>query len=140
MFDGATINSATLALYPDDSSGWGSLPLEVVFRRITEAWNPATITWDTIPSTDYFDEFYFDITQDTTWIEIDVTDFVVEWVENGVDNYGMIFGPPSDPGFMGVCFYHGEYTTDPSHRPKLTVDYSGSPVVETSWGEIKALE
>ncbi len=141
MFDGATINSATLALYPRSSESWGGAPpLEVVFGMITEAWDPATVTYDTMPNIDFTDEFFFNITQDTTWIEIDVTDFVVEWVENGVDNYGMIFGPPSDPGFIGVCFYNGEYTTDPAHRPKLTVDYSGATVVETSWGSIKALD
>ncbi|MBD3372320.1 MAG: DNRLRE domain-containing protein [Candidatus Coatesbacteria bacterium] len=141
MFDGANINSATLALYPRSSSSWGGAPpIDVVFRMITETWDPATVTWNTMPGMDFTDEFYFNITQDTTWVEVDLTDFVVEWVENGAPNYGFIFGPPSDPGLMGVCYYNGEETDNPSYRPKLTVDYSGASVVETSWGSIKALD
>jgi hypothetical protein len=139
IFDGASINSATLGLYPLLSWG-GAPPIYVVFRMITEAWDPATVTYNTIPGMDFTSEFYFNITQDTTWVEVDLTDFVVEWVENGAPNYGFIFGPPSDPGYMGVCFVNGEYTDNPSYRPKLTVNYSGASVVETSWGSIKALE
>lgn len=140
MFDGASINSAILGLYPRTTSSWGGAPpIYVVFRMITEAWDPATVTYNTIPGMDFTSGFYFNITQDTTWTQVDITDFVVEWVENGAPNYGFIFGPPSDPGIMGVCFYNGEHTT-PTHRPKLTVDYSGASVVETSWGSIKALD
>ncbi len=141
MFDGASINSATLGLYPRTTSSWGDAPpLYVVFRMITEAWDPATVTYNTIPGMDYTSEFVFNITQDTTWTQVDITDFVVEWVENGAPNYGFLFGPTSDPGIKGVCFYSGECLT-PSYRPKLIIYYEPDSAVETaSWGAVKALD
>lgn len=140
LFDNCEINSAILGLYPTPAGAYGTLPLSLVFVTCLEAWEPDTVTWNTVPSVDNAYAFNTYITQETDWSYIDITDYVIAWVENGYPNHGFLFGP-STYEETGIRFYHGEESTYPSYRPKLTVVYTPDAAVEhLSWGEIKALD
>jgi len=139
LFDGCTVNEATLALRPIDGSGWGSPPVDCYLHQITDAWEQDTVTWNTMPGYDAGSTVDFTYTTPSTWLLIDVTNIVTSWLEYGEENQGFFFAP-AGTDYFGITFHSGEYGTA-SQRPALQVIYTPGSAVETvSWGVVKALE
>lgn len=60
-------------------------------EEITSSWDPSTVTWNTQPSTTTSNRIWIGPSESTTEnISIDISDFVVDWVQNPSANYGML--------------------------------------------------
>jgi len=112
----ATVTSATLYIYIDynDFDGGSTMGME----RVTSAWNNATVTYNTAPTTTYLT--YFTITGDDYWKSIDVTSTVDGWHESSFNNYGLYFEPFPAAGDGEV--YFNEY--DEANAPYIRVVYT----------------
>lgn len=119
-----TVDSATLNLYR-----WWRCPGDYYTSTdvyaITQNWNEHTwpfaqhIGHETTPSCAY------NFGPHLGWYEVDVTDLVQSWVEDGTDNYGLVI-----IGRWGAkCskFYSKEYA-NPNMSPSLDVTYTGTGV------------
>jgi hypothetical protein len=139
-FDDCILGEAFLALRPKVGWGWGAPPIDCEIWVIIEDWDEETLTWNNRPDCD-FPCVEFTYSSDSDWFSVDVTEIVREWLENGESNHGFCLRIVGGQGTCGAVAHSGEYSTNPAHRPKLTVEYTpDTAVVETSWGEIKALE
>ncbi len=133
--DGVVIQSATLALYKQDSYN-DTLSLNALLKP----WTEAGATWITSQSgaawsvggaggagTDY------DPTPDSlvvggsspAWVTFDVTSRMQEWSNDSSTNYGWRLSQTTT-GFEWKTFNSSEYAIDPTLRPMLTVVYAES--------------
>jgi hypothetical protein len=131
--DGATINSARLALYKET-------PYNMVYsvHRLLRDWSEEAATWQqrfpgqpwTVPGasgsgTDYaaVADAQASVGWDPGWVEFNVTS-AVQQMSAGQPNWGWRFLPVS--GYLSGLkrFPSREFQTTPGLRPKLTVSYS----------------
>lgn len=116
----AVINSATLTLYQNDSSGIDHIWL--VAMKVTSDWNN-NVTWATKPGWEPgFSDTSVDLSLSyKTW---DLKKMVQGWMDGSIHNYGIYLMPPG----LGNNVYNRSFSTSRDHqlnrRPTLTVDYS----------------
>lgn len=115
----ATILSAKLGLYADLVDGD---PVVKVYQAIT-GWVFSTVTWNTAP---YPGTRGKNLTLvENAYTEVDVTDFIQEWVNKEKENYGFhIVG--------NLCASVGHEISSsrniaPAERPYLTITYTSGP-------------
>lgn len=131
-YTGATINQAILSVY----FATGLHPYYGNYlRRITEDWDEGTATWNNRPANTTQGELEF--APHTTLFHLDVTAFVQDWVDETYDNYGFCFLRIDEYNHLWA-FYSKDYVW-PDYHPKLTLDYTPSPVESSSLGTIKAV-
>jgi len=127
---GATINSASLDLYFEDSSSSGSTNVHVY--RLTQDWIPSTATWeiyDTGLSWTSLGGDFDPLVQDSVSVTSgvfgyknwNVTSLVSEWVAGTHPNYGFLLN--ADVGFNNATFTSSDSTIVSQH-PRLNIDYS----------------
>jgi len=125
----APVDSATLAFWVEDgpcrfswdSSDCGySLTVEAHFVR--DSWSTTSVTWATQPT---FDDQVLDSTSfsdDGRWVELDVTEAVVRWVEDGEPNHGLMLKSDErgeETGGGSVSIYMGSMDYPDSPRPAV---------------------
>jgi hypothetical protein len=134
---GSVISSATLELTRiiDDNA-------QATFHQVYTAWDEYTVsgfTWADVAGTDYGpiagtmpSDYAFTVGS------VDITSVVQEW-SSGAANLGVLLRPT--PGTLHEARYHSDDATEPTTRPKLTVEFNSPPVpaASTTWGAIKAL-
>ena len=120
--EGATINLATLDLFHEFNSNQGS---RYDIFRITSAWSESTVTFNTAPNFDSTAVSSLTISDDSTSVHRlwDVTNVVSDWVNNVHPNYGLWIEEIPIQGNATAYFLSSD-TTDPTKRPKLTIDYT----------------
>lgn len=124
---GAQIQSAKLTLYFSDGSTFGSQTgaNASYLEKVTQDWDEATTTWNTMPSSTTVGEVFIPQTtlptQDLT--DIDITAFVSGWVSNPSTNFGMLHHLISEVTYNCLIFKSSDYTI-PAKRPKLVVTYT----------------
>lgn len=146
VLEGATINSAYLTLYNFDSST--DAPDYGYIAPATLSWSESNATWDRMHN--YYDdaakvEYTGSWPADGAYLDdIDVTAIVDGWVNGGVTNNGFYIwleiDSPSSGDMVGLKIATSEEVFNPDYRPKLTVDYDAATIVESSWGQIKAID
>ena len=129
--DGATIDSATLSLYKqhyDDTVRLNALLKPWVESQAT--WNNAStgVSWSAPGAagvgTDHASaaDALVNAGYNPGWVSFDVTTRVQQWSDGVSSNHGWRISQTSS-GNAEKQFHASEYATDPSRRPKLTVQY-----------------
>jgi hypothetical protein len=129
---GATINSASLRLYPSQVS-IQAYETEYRVNAIASSWNPSSITFNTLPESLYY-------TSPMPWVDgssllddtaayWDVTGIVSNWADGTWPNYGLYLWDPDYvyPGYTswrGVSFYGVGDSGPASWKPHLVIDYT----------------
>jgi PKD repeat protein len=100
----------------------------VDIHRLTSSWNENTITWNTTYSWITIPYGTF-----TTWhtnpcIYVPLTDAVIDWIENGYNNYGILLKISWGSG--NCNFESKESASSSSDKPSLEVTYIELPVAD----------
>ena len=97
-----------------------------MIRKVTEAWDQESITWNNQPSTD--DEIVCEktisVAQANTVQEFDITGLVRKWYQG--DNHGLRIETASNTGLL---FYSSEAVS--AYRPSLVIRYVSMAGLET---------
>ncbi len=142
----ATVNTATLSLYHNATSS--ATPGKVDLHRVTRAWREGggenncqktgaiwqeaqpDLPWTTAGG-DYDTAIAASVTDSTVpagWDNYTITSLVGQWVDGTAPNHGMLLRLNSEAiptsGARWFDYRADDETTDPTHRPKLTVDYT----------------
>lgn len=119
------IDNATLSIYR-----WFRCPTHYYtntnFYAITQDWDEDT--WNYLqhhPHGSYVWQNYLFGPQIYVWFHIDITDLVQAWVDEEIDNYGLVI--QALPGERWSKFHSKDYWQE-QLRPFLTVDYTGTAV------------
>lgn len=133
-YQGVSVNALTLEFYVESIS-------ELIYTRVYrvgEGWSEDSVTWNNRPSLVPGTDIVSIIPDFGCWDDVDITDYGIEWLENGAENNGlyMIF----DADEYDSCVISSAENADPSHAPRLILDYTPLAVETASWGAIKAME
>lgn len=118
----ASVDSAILRLFVFDKKG--ALPSPIVINRVTTDFDINTVTYNTKPayvSTGITTEVSVD--EVLTYIEIDITSLVNQWLNGDFPNYGIALTNPD--GSTSIQF--GGKPVGASFEPQLVVNYSQGP-------------
>ena len=136
---GAQILSAKLQLYVPTATG--KLPQQIGAHRIKPWWRVDKATWVNRTATAVWQQpgaqgdgdidtaaALVDVVSTTAWVELDLTDLVVQW-QSGVANRGVLLraGPATADGLVTFTSSDGQ----PEERPRLVVRYLPSPPTAT---------
>ena len=128
---GSNILSASLSLYTDTASnqGYADQPTygtnnASYLHLITSNWNPATVTWNTQPAISNNAEVLLpqstSVNQD--YLNIDISGFVQNWVNNPNTNYGMLLKMITQNHYNDMLFC-SPGNADSTKWPKLEICY-----------------
>jgi hypothetical protein len=136
---GTRIDSATLSLHqtskqppyggtnppPDPPHPWD---YDFALYRVTSSWLESSITWSLQPTLDSVPYGQQTITVDdgVEWRDFDITSLVSGWHQENWDNYGMVLKLVDETDLAQLNFHSSDFTTDPTFRPKLTINYTES--------------
>lgn len=134
-YSGAVVDDALLRLYVP-SYGGNFPPSSIWIGTNDDSWDEGTVTWNNSPGTDDF--FYVpDDPSIGDWWEIDVTDWVDDFVNGGHANYGFQIGTlDTDDDWFSIRTK--EYS-DSDFYPVLEMEYHYPAIQSTSLGSIKSL-
>lgn len=92
--------------------------------KAAAGWDEATVCWDNRPGEDHGIEVKQDLpSSQDVWFEVDVTNIVKSWMNDGSSNNGFYVGTSEDNLTAGGCqFASGEFP-DTAFRPRLFVEY-----------------
>ena len=130
-YSGATINTATIRLMVFAS--WGDFPTdEIYIARNNADWDELIVTWNNRPGFNM--KTLIPAPSILDWWEIDVTDWVQDFVDGTEPNYGFqIFQDDTD--YAGFAMRTKEGTI----APELVLDYEPVSLEHTTFGRIKSL-
>jgi hypothetical protein len=118
------INSATLKLYGGGNNSF--YPGNINFYAVNENWNEYTINYYNAPGWHSNPTTYTTFTDDS-WILIDVTPFVKDWISGNKENYGFIFKTSGTLQIHGgVCSHEAGL----NFAPRLEIEYNEIPTVK----------
>jgi len=130
----AVVVSATLEFYADAQTNTN--PLTVGVYRMLRDWDPCTTNWrdaaagtfwgisganDTASDRVAAAEDYTALTTVMSWYDLSVTNMVQQWVSTPATNKGLAL--KTDIGNVQYSVRSGDFTGQPSSRPKLTVSF-----------------
>lgn len=121
----AGIASGDLSLYK--TTGDGNTGTKLSAYRITSNWAESSVTYNTRPSyasTAIVTLTGLDNSQINVWRTLAIRSAVVDWIKNGVANYGVWL---SSEGTAGGDYNSSDFTTDATLRPKLVIVYTAAP-------------
>jgi hypothetical protein len=131
------VSSAELQVYCFQN--WDTPPADNYLYLTANAWDEATVVWDNKPGYDTSDELAFAAPAEETWLNLDVSEFIVDWIAGTYPNYGFYITQTTTVA-GGFSFYSREYDDyDYAYIPRLVIQYTGGAVESASWGCIKAL-
>jgi hypothetical protein len=95
---GSTVQSATLYLYSDPAYTSGKLSNQsltgsntIYFQKVTQAWDAATVTWNTQPTTTTTNRVWVAASSSATEnITVNITTLVQDMINNPSGNYGLM--------------------------------------------------
>ncbi len=131
---GASIVSATMELYCE--AFYGSKTGNPIYYMINESWDELTVTFNTQPDYDTTLPLTAVWPDAGTWYNVDVAEFVEEWVVGTHDNFGIYCFCEGTTGTCVPGFWSGDYQ-DESLRPRLVVEYFPEKLDQCTWGCIK---
>ena len=111
----ADIQSATLKLYVTSAF---NKSFTLYRRQVLDSWSESSISWNYQPSvgtTSYSKSFSFSTQSPYTWIEMDMTQFVINWIEKGNDNWGIRISSNN------VGMFNSSESS--SNKPQLVITY-----------------
>jgi hypothetical protein len=129
---GATITSATLTLYANTTTLFGTPAGTSTFgtdnacylKRVTSAWSENTLTWNNQPPSTSTDQVL--LPQSTTTNQdynLNISNFAQYWTQNPSQNFGMILQMITPNHYNGHIFASSDHSNASKH-PKLVVCYT----------------
>ncbi len=128
---GSVILSAQLSLFADSTSQQ-SYPGQPTYgsnnasylHLVTSTWNPATVTWNTQPTASNTSEVLLPQSTNSSqdYLNIDVSGFVQDWVNNPTSNYGMLLQTITQNHYNCMLFC-SPGKADSTRWPKLDICY-----------------
>ncbi|MBD3368098.1 MAG: DNRLRE domain-containing protein [Candidatus Eisenbacteria bacterium] len=113
--------SATVHLYNTASGGATAEERTILVGRITEFWGENSVTWDDSLATS--GAAIAEASYDSLWYEIDITDYVDDWISGLYSNQGVEIDTSEDPTASQFIFASREYAEE-DKRPMLVLDYA----------------
>lgn len=97
-------NRIFLNLYTRTWDNGGDASAEIY--QVTQAWDPATVLWQTIPTTISAPSATFQLPANTpdNWVKVEITSLVKAW-QGGTSNNGMLIDSKIDPWSYCRSFY-----------------------------------
>ena len=134
----STVTSAKLSLYAtNDVNSMGqhstaSGPNDCWLERITSAWDEATVTWNTQPTTTTQNHVALPASTSATenYTDIDVKNLLQDMVNNPLNSFGFMFKLQNESYYRRMNFCSSDNTT-PNLRPKLVITYIPSIAIDT---------
>ncbi|MBD3372450.1 MAG: DNRLRE domain-containing protein [Candidatus Coatesbacteria bacterium] len=114
---------------------WDTPPVDNYLYLTANAWDEATVIWNNKPGYNTADELVFAPPSEDTWLNLDVTEFIEDWIAGTYPNYGFYMTQTTTVS-GGFSFYSREWSG--SEKPRLVIQYTGGAVETASWGAIKA--
>ncbi|MCB0794242.1 MAG: DNRLRE domain-containing protein, partial [Flavobacteriales bacterium] len=131
---GAQILDARLSLYHDPTSSEGehsslSGPNNCSIRRVLQAWDEMTVTWDSQPGSTPQNEVVLPPSTSNTqdYLDIDVTDLVVDMIQYG--GHGFLLRMETESYYRRVVFASSDHSDEDLH-PKLVITHQGGVGIE----------
>jgi PKD repeat protein len=121
----AIIIDAKLSLYYWEGPNNGHYGENVSYlQKVIENWDEMTVTWDNQPSATTAGEVYLPSSyiQTQDYLDINLTQFVSDWVSDPQNNFGMFFRNVVEVEYASMLFASSDNSTA-SLRPKLVVTY-----------------
>ena len=125
----ATINSAELSLYfnptTENYNGMHSGANSSIIRRVTNAWEENTVTWNNQPSTTSLHQVNLPETTSGTqdFLDIDVTQLVSDIVNGDSQNFGFMMKLQVEEFYADLIFASSNHA-DTALHPKLVINYT----------------
>ncbi len=128
---GATIINASLNLYNNPTTisfdgQHSSLtgPNSSVIRRITQAWDEKTVTWNTKPEFVTFNEVLLEpsTSPNEDFLNVNVTQLVQDMVDNPSLNFGFMLQLQTELEYRALVFASSDHL-DATLHPKLVISY-----------------
>ena len=117
----ADVLTATVRPYNTDPEGATSEERQILVARIAQNWAENTVTWSDSLGTS--GSAIAEAAYDSLWYEVDVTDYVDDWVDGLYDNLGVEIDTSEDPTASQFIFASREYAEE-DKRPVLLLDYA----------------
>lgn len=127
----AFVKSAKLSLYHNNTSSNANGVHEMsngvndaILSKVTQSWTENTVTWNNQPATNDHKNVYLHPSNTPTedYLDIDVTDFVQDWVSDPTSNNGLMLRLLNDSAYKALLFASSDHA-NPAKRPKLVVEY-----------------
>ncbi|MCP4231252.1 MAG: DNRLRE domain-containing protein [bacterium] len=134
-YSGVTVLDAYLRLYV--YSFGSDPPSDPWVARFSGSWDESTITWNNQPGWDDKQYTASNPPLDDYWY-INITDWVIEWIDDSHENYGVLLGSDETEDHDWAAFRTKEYYNE-NRRPILVLEYTQSSIESASLGEIKAI-
>lgn len=128
---GAVITKATLTLFADTTIDIGSVghsqlsgSNDWVLKRVTQAWDEFTVTWNTEPTTDLNNVIQCAAsTSPSQAYHIDVTSWVADEIALPTSYYGFLMQLNNNTPYRAIAFCSSDHQF-PSLRPKMVIEYT----------------
>jgi hypothetical protein len=116
--EGATIKRAVLRLLVADES-----ENEIIVCKLIRKWSAADVTWNSQPAYDSPQTQCITAKAEkkNEWIDLDISDWMREWVSNPAGNFGMVFMPTG----KDTASFISHLDPDANQRPRLTLSCHG---------------
>ncbi len=100
-------------------------PNSSVIRRITQAWDESTVTWETKPAFVTLNEVLLDssTTPNEDFLNIDVTQLIKDMIDNPSTSFGFMLQLQNDEYYRALVFASSDHVDSTLH-PELVVCYS----------------
>ena len=116
--EGATIKRSVLRLLVADES-----ENEIIVCKLIRKWSAGDVTWNTQPAYDGPKDKCVTAKAEkkNEWIDLDISDWVREWVSDPAKNFGMVFMPTGKDSASFIS----HLDPDANQRPRLTMSCHG---------------
>lgn len=129
--EGAVINKATLTLFADTTLDIGSLGHSQLsgsnawsLKRVTQAWEESTVTWNTQPTTDLNNIIQCAAsTSASQEYSIQLTSWVADEIAHPTSYYGFLMEINNDTPYRSIVFCSSD-NPYPQLRPKMAIEYT----------------
>jgi type IX secretion system substrate protein len=132
----AVVTSAVLSLYGDTSTSntQGSTGSNAAYlNMITSAWQENAVTWNNQPTTSTTNQVTLAQSTSTSqnYPNIDVLNFVQNWVASPSTNYGMMLQLQTEATYRSLVLCSSDYP-HPGQHPKLEVCYKNATAIKNN--------
>ena len=138
--EGTTVQSATLYFYSDPANTSGEISNHALsgsnafyLQKVTQAWTPSTVTWNTQPTTSTTGRVWVGpSTSATENITVNLTTLVQDMINSPATNYGLMMKLENEVYYRSRSYASTDHANSALH-PKLVVTLSTPVTVSNEW-------
>ncbi len=126
----AEITSAIMELKAPGGM-YGTASGQMAYYRILGEWEETAVTCNNQPDYSETDMILTDWPAVAVWHAVDITSYVQGWYDDSYLNWGIYANCIDATGTSCAHFHSSDYSV-PAHRPKLTIEYTVTAVIEST--------